>query len=216
VRLKSGEYDGADIMAAWIACDDLADMLDRAAHEPEDAHAANFTEWLCNEMPAGTVIGDPAWWARKIWAAAIVFAPEEPTAPPPEAAPKPSYDLQATLYALLCNRGYAQHEAHSLAYDDVLPLVTAPPPPDVQRDAELDRLTAENARLTADYIAHERVAASLTAERDRLREALAPFVALLQPHNDQGPDRQPIFGINDATITLGMLRTARAALGDRT
>ena len=56
----------------------------------------------------------------------------------------------------------------------------------------------------------------LTAERDRLREALAPFVALLQPHNDQGPDRQPIFGINDATITLGMLRTARAALGDRT
>lgn len=132
VRLKSGEYDGADIMAAWIACDDLADMLDRAAHEPEDAHAANFTEWLCNEMPAGTVIGDPAWWARKIWAAAIVFAPEEPTAPPPEAAPKPSYDLQATLYALLCNRGYAQHEAHSLAYDDVLPLVAAPPPPDVQ------------------------------------------------------------------------------------
>lgn len=31
---------------------------------------------------------------------------------------------------------YAQHEAHSIAFDDVLPLIPAPPPPDVQRDAE--------------------------------------------------------------------------------
>ena len=26
VRLKSGEYDGADLMAAWIACEDLANI----------------------------------------------------------------------------------------------------------------------------------------------------------------------------------------------
>ena len=56
-------------------------------------------------------------------------------------------------------------------------------------------------------------------ERDKRRiryslttEALAPFTALLQSHNDKGPDKQPIFGINDATITLGDLRKAVAAL----
>lgn len=25
-----------------------------------------FAEWLAHEMPAGTVIGDPAWWANRI------------------------------------------------------------------------------------------------------------------------------------------------------
>jgi len=25
-----------------------------------------FSEWLCREMPAGTIIGDPKWWAPKI------------------------------------------------------------------------------------------------------------------------------------------------------
>ena len=25
-----------------------------------------FTEWLCREMPAGTVIGNPKWWVPKI------------------------------------------------------------------------------------------------------------------------------------------------------
>jgi len=27
---------------------------------------ADFTEWLAREMPAGTVIGDPHWWAKLI------------------------------------------------------------------------------------------------------------------------------------------------------
>lgn len=26
-----------------------------------------FKEWLCREMPAGTIIGDPAWWAPRIY-----------------------------------------------------------------------------------------------------------------------------------------------------
>lgn len=51
-----------------------------------------------------------------------------------------------------------------------------------------------------------------------LLEALGPFVALLQSHNDINeygrPHRndKPVFGVNDATITVGDLRKARAAL----
>ena len=30
----------------------------------------NFEKWLCREMPAGTVIGNPSWWAPRIMKAA--------------------------------------------------------------------------------------------------------------------------------------------------
>lgn len=59
------------------------------------------------------------------------------------------------------------------------------------------------------------------AECARLREALAPFAALLQDHNNFDerhvlrPDAQPVFGINEATITLGDLRKGRAVLEPR-
>lgn len=33
-KLKSGEYDGTDVMAAWIAVEDLACLLERATAEP--------------------------------------------------------------------------------------------------------------------------------------------------------------------------------------
>lgn len=36
-----------------------------------------FTRWLCSEMPAGTIIGDPAWWAPRIYEKAK--APPEAT-----------------------------------------------------------------------------------------------------------------------------------------
>lgn len=36
-----------------------------------------FKEWLCREMPAGTIIGDPAWWAPRIYEKAK--APPEAT-----------------------------------------------------------------------------------------------------------------------------------------
>jgi len=29
-----------------------------------------FEAWLCREMPEGTIIGNPNWWANKIWQAA--------------------------------------------------------------------------------------------------------------------------------------------------
>jgi hypothetical protein len=36
VRLKSGEYDGTDIMAAWIALEEYADLLERASGQESD------------------------------------------------------------------------------------------------------------------------------------------------------------------------------------
>lgn len=45
-----------------------------------------------------------------------------------------------------------------------------------------------------------------------INDALRPFAALLQRHNESGPDDRPVFAINDAVITLGDLRRAVAAL----
>jgi len=63
-------------------------------------HLTRFSEWLVKEMPAGTVIGDPVWWARKLLAAACVFADEAPAPPPCNDAPSPEYFrlLNAALY----------------------------------------------------------------------------------------------------------------------
>lgn len=44
---------------------------------------AVFTEWLCREMPAGTIIGDANWWAKRILRRFI----------PQAAAPKPEVKL---------------------------------------------------------------------------------------------------------------------------
>lgn len=38
-----------------------------------------FESWLCEQMPAGTVIGDPKWWAEKLWRQAR-GAQQEPVA----------------------------------------------------------------------------------------------------------------------------------------
>lgn len=54
--------------------------------------------------------------------------------------------------------------------------------------------------------------ARLIAAAPELYEALKPFAALLQAHNDKGSDAIPVFGINDSTVTVGHLRKARAAL----
>lgn len=60
--------------------------------------------------------------------------------------------------------------------------------------------------------------AHLIAATPDLLEALEPFAALLQSHNDANEhgdpvqDGQPIFAINGAAITIGDLRKARAAI----
>ena len=44
--------------------------------------APDFAEWLAREIPAGTVIGDPAWWAPRILRAALASSPaSQPVAP---------------------------------------------------------------------------------------------------------------------------------------
>jgi len=77
------------------------------------------------------------------------------------------------------------------------------------------------AEQTLAYYQLTNICVSLEAENVALRKALEPFVALLQPHNDfdsrqkPKPDATAIFGINSATITLGDLRAAKAALTRR-
>lgn len=59
---------GSDVLAR----DALhAHLLDRARAflsqpEPEENWYPRFAHWLEQEMPEGTVIGDPLWWASKI------------------------------------------------------------------------------------------------------------------------------------------------------
>jgi len=45
--------------------------------EKPAAVPADFTEWLASEMPAGTVIGDPHWWAKLIARRFAQFANKE-------------------------------------------------------------------------------------------------------------------------------------------
>ncbi len=62
---------------------------------PEDTdHLQRFTEWLVKEMPSGTEIGDPRWWAPRILAAAIVTAPELPASPQPPGAGR-EHDIES-------------------------------------------------------------------------------------------------------------------------
>jgi hypothetical protein len=55
-------------------------------------------------------------------------------------------------------------------------------------------------------------ARNLERQRAALREALEPFVELLQSHHAKMRDDQPVFGINKAEISVGQLRAAHATL----
>ena len=37
----------------------------------DEERLADFTKWLAREMPPNTIIGDPLWWAPRIWCAAL-------------------------------------------------------------------------------------------------------------------------------------------------
>lgn len=82
----------------------------RLEFEPTSAphsgdHLARFTEWLVKEMPSGTVIGDPQWWARKLLAAACVTADELPAEPPkPALTYSQACALLAEYHVATCDR----------------------------------------------------------------------------------------------------------------
>lgn len=42
VRLKSGEYDGVDIMAAWIALEEYADLLEQESEIPLNSKVRHY------------------------------------------------------------------------------------------------------------------------------------------------------------------------------
>jgi len=54
----------------------LAANRQLAARQAPDM--SKLTAWLAREMPAGTVIGDPAWWAPRILQAILSPAQQEP------------------------------------------------------------------------------------------------------------------------------------------
>lgn len=56
---------------------------ERAAEPEGSSMEARLTAWLTKEMPAGTVIGDPAWWAKRIAGRVHLFTADPQ---PPEGA----------------------------------------------------------------------------------------------------------------------------------
>jgi len=87
-----------------------------------------------------------------------------------------------------------------------------------ERDRALGELTASISEghkwdEMYDKVIDERDRYKALAERRK--KALGPFVALLQPHVEEavyGGDAAPVFAINEAKITVGDLRRARAAI----
>lgn len=78
-------YDSAFRDASTVArCNghDWAGWVPLYAAPPAAAVPTDFAEWLAREMPAGTVIGDPHWWAKLI---ARRFAQFAATQTPPAA-----------------------------------------------------------------------------------------------------------------------------------
>jgi hypothetical protein len=58
------------------------------AQQPQKYNFTDFAEWLEREMPPGTVISNPTWWANKIHRKAIMAAPAAQQPVVPEAVAK--------------------------------------------------------------------------------------------------------------------------------
>jgi hypothetical protein len=102
----------ARIWCDWGDCDDSQQAARSAALQivaavngtapeprdgwPTDEHIARFGKWLAQEMPAGTVIGDPNWWPRKLLNAAYMYA-----APPASKQPPSPDAVDAARYRFL-------------------------------------------------------------------------------------------------------------------
>lgn len=71
-RYESKEYD----KEAAETLDQIRAALRARAVQQEVPDG--FSEWLRREMPPGTVISDPAWWAAKIHRAMLAASKEAP------------------------------------------------------------------------------------------------------------------------------------------
>lgn len=104
MRACLGEDYVREPFAFWMAvAGDVADQLATQA-PPAAAVPTDFAEWLAREMPAGTVIGDPHWWANLIARRYAQFAAySAPVAAPALSSVLDEYERQTK--ALPC-----QHE----------------------------------------------------------------------------------------------------------
>ena len=68
---ENAEYPGEHVVVKYVRAD--------LAQQPAAAVPAGFVDWLAREMPAGTVIGDPQWWAKLIARRFAQFANKENT-----------------------------------------------------------------------------------------------------------------------------------------
>ena len=60
---RQGDDDATTLTRALHAAINAAPRLDTA----EPVAWAEFNEWMHSELPAGTIIGDPGWWASRIY-----------------------------------------------------------------------------------------------------------------------------------------------------
>jgi hypothetical protein len=105
-----------------------ADELDRRAPAPtsepgvrDDDAVREFSMWLSREMPPGTVISDPTWWARKI--AARFATPASPAVP----ATKPLHQVVAEWDAMpYAKNGPVPSPAPVAPSEPWFPIETAP------------------------------------------------------------------------------------------
>ena len=65
------------------------DVYALAAQPAPSKPPAAFAEWVAREIPPGTIISDPAWWAPKMWRAAMRAHPAAQPAPEPSEAELP-------------------------------------------------------------------------------------------------------------------------------
>ena len=70
--IKNRTIQGVYIRAL-ISGDFSFDKKEAATPPPapptDEERLADFTKWLAREMPPNTIIGDPLWWAPRIWRA---------------------------------------------------------------------------------------------------------------------------------------------------
>lgn len=87
--------------------------------ETIDGSASEFSDWLAREMPPGTVISDPRWWAPRIAARFATTQPPKPAGavPLPETLPTPAFrEDQPERFGRV--RGWNECLAAFMAYID--------------------------------------------------------------------------------------------------
>jgi hypothetical protein len=95
-KLKSGDYDGTDVMAAWIAVEDLACLLERAENEPPAAQFDEHDAGIIRDLEAMAATQLNGFWPQALAVGALRIIRQRAAQPP---ASEPRTDAEA--YRLL-------------------------------------------------------------------------------------------------------------------